>query len=340
MKNQLHNLIIISIVLLLGLSSCATSATPLAPSQTVSPPTNTPKQLPPSPVPMPTLPAVCQSLESHETLSDLSGEEVVVGMVERLNAGDVTGAMAYFAEDARFYILSIPPVAYEENFGNEAICRTWANYVNDKLEWNITILTLNNIESGELITARSTIWLDSYLQLGAEPIELKESVLVKDGKIVEYSRWLTKESLAQLRTVLPSSYFLRPESAPGISSTTPGSEFDVIFSDNSCVYNGPAIWQAGYLDINVEVKDDAHKYALVFVYLQEGTDIFDIAVSHNVHDVVGARETSYEFAPKENTTIKHLVGGDRMFLMCFTVKPTHGPGGLFGPFEVRSDTKP
>ena len=328
MKNKLHNLIIASIVLLLGLSSCAAPTTSFLPTQTAPPP---------SPVPTPTLPAVCQSLKSLETPSDLSGEEVITKMVERLNAGDVTGAMAYFAEDAHFYIRSLPPVAYEENFGNEAICQTWAKYVNDKLEWNITIKTLDNIESGELITAQSTIWLDSYLQLGTEPIELKESILVKDGKIVEYSRWLTKESLAQLRTVLPSSYFLRPEPAPGISSTTPGSEFDITFSDKSCVYNGPAIWEAGFLDINVEVKDDAHKYALVFVYLQEGTDIFDITVSSNVHDQPGARKTQYEFAPKENTTFQHLVGGDRMFLVCYSAeKATHGPAGMFGPFKVRS----
>ena len=330
MKNQLNNLIIASIVLFLGVSSCTTPATSSPPTQ-ITPP--------PSPVPISTLPAVCQSLQSLETPSNLSGEEVITNMIERLNAADVTGAMAYFAEDAHFYILSIPPVVYEENFGNEAICQTWAKYVNDNLEWNITILTLTNIESGELITAQSTIWLDSYLQLGAEPIELNESILVKDGKIIEYSRSVTKESLAQLRTVLPSSYFLRPEPALGISTATPGSEFGVIFSDNSCVYNGPAIWEAGFLDINVEVKDDAREYVLVFVYLQEGTDIFDIAVSStgNVHNLPGARETYYEFSPKENTTIKHLVGGDRMFLVCLSAeKATHGFVGMFGPFEVRS----
>jgi hypothetical protein len=49
----------------------------------------------------------------------------------------------------------------------------------------------------------------------------------------------------------------------------------------------------------------------------------------------------YQFAPKENTTIQHLVGGDRMFLVCISAeKATHGFVGMFGPFEVRADTIP
>lgn len=347
MKNQPNRLIVVFIVSIMGLSSCAAPATPSLPTQNVSlTAANTPTSPPPTkiaaplpPTPTPTLPPVCQSLEAQEISIDISGQEVVTGMVERLNAGDVTSAMAYFAEDAHVYIMSIPPVVYEENFGREAICRTWANYVNDNLEWKLADITLTNIESGEFITAKSMVWLDSYLQFSAAPIELNENILVKDGRIIEYSRWLTKESLAQLRTVLPNDYFLRPEPSPAISSTTPGSEFGVIFSDNSCVYNGPAIWKAGFLDIDVEVKDD-YKYALVFVYLQEGTDIFDIAVANNVFDLAGARKTEYDFAPKENTTIQHLVGGTRMFLLCYSEKATDGPVGMFGPFEVRSDVIP
>ncbi|HKJ38783.1 MAG TPA: hypothetical protein VJ972_08400, partial [Anaerolineales bacterium] len=80
MKKQSHILITVFIVLFLGLSSCTISNTPLVPTQTASPPTDTPTKLPPSPVPTPTLPAVCQSLESQETPSDLSGEEVVSKM--------------------------------------------------------------------------------------------------------------------------------------------------------------------------------------------------------------------------------------------------------------------
>ena len=341
MKNQRNRLIMVFIISVIGLSSCATPTISFPPTQTSpSPKTNSPGSLTLTitatllpPTHTPTLPPVCQSLEAQEISPDISGQEVVTGMVERLNNGDVVGAMAYFAEDAHVYIMSIPPVVYEENFGKEAICRTWANYVNDNLEWELADMTLTNIESGEFITAKSTIRLDSYLQLGAAPIELNENILVKNGRIIEYSRWLEKESLAQLRTVLPNDYFLRPEPAPGISSTTSGSEFDVIFLDNSCVYNGPAIWKAGFLDINVEVIDD-YKYALVFVYLQEGTDIFDIAVANNVFDLAGARKSEYDFAPKENTIIQHLVGGNRMFLLCYSEKATDGPVGMFGPFEV------
>ena len=153
MKIQPNYLVIVFTVSILGLSSCATPESPLQPTRNVSlPAANTPTLLPATktatpllPTPTPTLPPICQSLEAPEISTDISGQEVVAGMVERLNAGDVTGAMAYFAEDAHIYIMAIPPVVYEENFGKEAICRTWANYVSDNLEWKIADITLNNI---------------------------------------------------------------------------------------------------------------------------------------------------------------------------------------------------
>ena len=343
MKNRYKNLIIGYFVLVIILSGCANQVTPLQPTQTVPPPTRIPTQLPPTeaptitpPIQTPTLPPVCQSLETQVANSGLPADEVVSGMVERLNVGDVTGAIAYFSEDIHGYIIGFPPEVYEENLGKEAFCRTWVNYVNDNLEWEMSVVTSTNTESGTTIAADSRIWLDSYRQMNAFPIEFYDYFHVKDGRIVEYSRKLKPESLAKLREALPNDYFLRSKPGPGISSTTPGSEFNIVFSDLSCTYDGPAVWKSGFLNVGVEVKDD-HEYALVFVYLKKDNDIFDIAVSGNVHTLPEARKSQYEFFPGDSTTIQHLVGGDRMFLLCFTKKATEGPVGMFGPFEVRKE---
>jgi len=162
-------------------------------------------------------------------LSDLSAEDVVSGMVEQLNAGDVPRAMAYFAEDIHGYIIGFPPVVYEENLGKEAFCRTWVNYVNDNLEWEISVVTSTKTESGTTIAADSKRWLNSYRQMNASPIEFHDYFHVKDGRIVEYSRKLKPESLTKLRETLPDDYFLRTEPGPGISSIIPGAEFDITF---------------------------------------------------------------------------------------------------------------
>jgi ketosteroid isomerase-like protein len=329
MKNPL----IVIFIFVIGLSGCATPVTPLPSTQTATLPTPTHTPTPIPPTQTPTLPPVCQSLKSQETPSDLSGREVVSEMVERLNAGDVIGAMSYFAEDARVYIIGVPPTGFEEIRGAEAICRIWANYVSDNLEWEITILSAHNSPDGVFITSKSKISLDYYRQYDAVPNEFFDNIVVEDGKIIEYSLTLKEESLAKLRSAL-SDVFQPSEFATDPSSATPGSEFNITFSDFTCTYDGPAVWKSGVLDINGEVKDD-QVYALIFVHVDEGKDFFDLAVASGGHVPYWARFTAFDFGPGEMKTVQHTVGGTRMYLMCLEEKMTSTPIGLFGPFEVK-----
>lgn len=39
--------------------------------------------------------------------------EIIEGMVARMNAGDVEGSLAYFADDAMAYIIGLPPTGME-----------------------------------------------------------------------------------------------------------------------------------------------------------------------------------------------------------------------------------
>ena len=183
----MNKLMVKFVFLVIGLGSCATPPTPLPP--TLIPPTLTP-----------TLPPVCQSLESQEVPSNLSEREVVSEMIAQMNAGDVAGAMAYFAEDARVYIIGVPPIGFEENRGKEAICRTLADFVNDNLEWEITILSAFNSPKGVLITSKSNIWLDFYRQLDVAPNKFFENIFIEDGKISEYSLTLNEEFFSQVKS--------------------------------------------------------------------------------------------------------------------------------------------
>jgi hypothetical protein len=317
---------------ILLLSGCAASATtstsiPLPPSQTATPPLPT---QPPS-TPTATLPPVCQSLESQETSSDLSGREVVSAMVERLNDSDVPGAMAYFAEDARAYIIGLPPIGFESFRGKEAICRTWAEDVSDNFEWELTILSALNSSNGTLIFAKSKTWLDFYRQLEVAPNEFYDSFIVEDGKITEYAATLKPESLAQLRSVLS------PEPTPDTSSETPGLEFSVMFSDLTCTYEGPAVLKSGKVDVKGEVNDQemSYGYALMIVTIDESRDFFDLAVVSGGDAPYWVRYTPYDFGPGERKTYEYTAGGMPLYLMCFAEKPTTNPIGLFGPIEVR-----
>ncbi len=328
----MKNMMIVIVFLVIVLSGCATSVTPIPVTQTITipPPTNTPTALPPTSTP--TLPPECQTLEDREISPDISSREFVSEMVAHLNAGDVAGATAFFAEDAQLYILGLPPVGYEALHGKEAICRVWANYVSDNLEWELTIISANNSQNGTLITAKSKIWLDYYRQMNVAPNEFSNNIVIEDGKIIEYSLILKENSLTKLRSALADT-FLSTGSMPDIDSA-PASEISLTFSDLSCNYVGPTVWKSGSLDVNGEVKDD-QVYTLIFVHVDEGKDHFDLAIASGGHVPYWARYTAFDFGPGETKTVQHTVGGTRMYLMCFADKMSTTPIGLFGPFEVK-----
>ena len=127
---------------------------------------------------------------------------------------------------------------------------------------------------------------------------------------------------------------MRSEFAADTSSTTPGTEFNIVFSDNTCSYDGSVIWKSGSIDINGEVKDD-QEYSLLFISVDEGKDFFDLAIVSGGHKPYWARYTAFDFGPEEYKTVQHTVGGERMYLMCVVEKGTTIPIGLFGPFETK-----
>ena len=321
------------IVLMIILSGCATPTTPLPHLQTATqiPATRTPTLLPPTPTP--TLPPVCQSLSEGNTPVDLTAKEIVSEMISRLNAGDVNGAMALLSTDARFYRIGVPPSGFETFHGTEAICRMLANLVSDGLEWELTILSAHNSENGVFITSKSKISTDYYNKISEEPNEFSNNIVVKDGQIVEFSSTLKEGSLKKLRGGLAEISPLE-EPVPPSTSTSPGSEFSITFSDFTCTYEGPAVWKSGELNIHGVVKDQ-QSYSLFFVHVDESKDYFDLAIVSGGHAPYWARYTGFDFGAGENKTVQHSVDGQRMYLLCFVEKVTTTPIGIFGPYQIQ-----
>ena len=104
MKRFFSHITVSLVILVLGLTSCSGQAVQPAPD-----PTSTAI---PSPEPKP------------ETAS-----EIVQAMVDRMNAGDPEGSLAYFADDAVAYIIGLPPTGMEVYTGKEQIRTLWQDSV-------------------------------------------------------------------------------------------------------------------------------------------------------------------------------------------------------------------
>jgi hypothetical protein len=331
------------IFLIIGLIGCTpqaatlqlTEATaPLSPTNTSVLPTNT-SVPPPTPTATSPLPPVCQFLEPQETSSELKPKEVVSEMVEILNTGDVATAMSYFAEDARVFVLGVPPNGYQVMFGKEEICRFLAGYADNNVEWELTDLFSVPSYGGSSVSAFSNIGLDVYRELGVISLQFIEKFWLFDGKIVEYSAYLHVDSLTQLRDVLPEIAFTKPDT----SSATPGSEVTVVISNNLSTYEGSTMWQSGYIDFTIEIIDHKdEEYGCFNVHIDEGFDVFDLASALNptgIRPAWARYRIIFDFGYWDTSTKQHHIsagGLGEMYLVCMGRRDTII--GLFGPFEV------
>ena len=304
-----------------------TETPPRSPSTAILPP---PTRLPPTPTPP--LPPVCQSLESQDTLSGLSGSEIVIEMIARLNDNDVGEAMSYFAEDARIYISGVPPVGFEIHAGKEAICRILAGYASNNVEWEVKINTANTFSNVTRITAKSKVWLDPYRQHGAAPNMFSDFIVVKDGRITQYAQTLYEESLAKLRTNLPDDF---PKTTPDKSA--PGSTANISFSDITCTYHGPTTWKTGEFEFNLEIKDQGEvQYGLVLINLDEGYDFFDLATAIDEGKPAWVRYSNIaEYTGWKSKVVQYSMQGNPKYLMCMAEQVSDYVIGLIGPFEVQ-----
>lgn len=340
--NQCINLRVLTCtIILFFLTACGQASDPspptIAPTETAVP-TFTPVPPTSTPTPTPTLPPICQSLQAEETPASLTGAQVVEEMVAKLTAGDVAGAMAYFSEDALAYFIGIPPAGFEAVHGKAAICGVMAKHVSDNLKWNLTITSefkgLTTATNQYSVKAQSEIWLDSYQQAGVISSQFNDTFHVIDGKITDYAAILTEDSLAEWRPFI-KEFQAQQESLRAHSPEAAGSDFNVVFSDFECTFEGPSVWKYGKANFGIEVKDHSdYQHGYVIINLDQGYDYFDLAVATDSGKPSWVRYADiFDLRQREKETTTYTVAGINKYLMCFSNKEEHIIG-LLGPFPV------
>jgi hypothetical protein len=257
----------------------------------------------------------------------------VMGMVERMNAGDLEGALAYWADDAVVYFYGLPPTGTEIYRGKEQIHSVFEENVSSHLQWEVDIRSI----VGDEVNARAKTWHDFTRQLGVAPLEATEVYLINDGKIVTYAWTVTEESLARLKPALAEVMPSEPPAAP--SSENPVSEMKVTISEGACTYDGPMTLQAGEIQVTMDVKDqDKTLYALTFFNLAQDKDFADLMASTpesgppawadmiSIHTLGAGKSETYSFTVEEGP----------VYGICWS-QPPDLPMGALGPFSISPD---
>ncbi len=306
MKTCLKNLVVLFLALALCLAGCAAPAT----------------QPPATPVAVP----VTGGEKADNPLA-----QVVLDMVERLNAGDLEGSLGYFADDAITYFVGLPPTGMEIYRGKDGIRPIWDDCIKNHFKMEVEIVSV----SGEVVNARSKTWHDFTRQLGVAPNEFIEAYVVKDGKIALYSSTITGEALAKFKPALAAVMPPEPTAAP--STDTPVSEITVMIADGTCSYTGSLVLQAGEIKVNVDASAETQKaYGLTFFNLKADKDLLDLmaATSESVPPAWSNMLTEWQVGPGASRTYSFTAKQGPLYLVCWSKPPDLAVGNV-GPFEVR-----
>ena len=307
MRTFLSRIVVSLIILALSLTGCSEQTGQSAPNPT---PTNMPS-LEPKP----------------ETPS-----EIVQAMVDRMNAGDVEGSLAYFANDAMAYIVGLPPTGMEVYAGKEQIRALWQDSVANHFQWEVNITST----VGNIVNVQAKTWHDFTRQLGVAPLEYNDVYEVKNGKITTYGTTITYDALARFKPALAE---VMPAEEPAIPSTEQHvSEMTITIAGGTCTYEGSMILNKGQINVTVNV-DDQNKdaYGITFFTLDSGKDILDLMAStvqssppswSNMFSIV-------EVGPSVSKSYNFTAEDGPIYLVCWS-KPPDLPIGNAGPIEVIS----
>jgi len=126
-----------------------------------------------------------------------------------LNAGDVAGALALFADDA------VLTTQQGQLVGKEQI-RTWLERV---VAQNSRVEPVNRQVDGDKVTWQSNFFRKDIASLSNEPLEANAEAIVQEGKIKSFSSILTDEAQAKLEAAQPAQD--ATAAAPAQDAATP-----------------------------------------------------------------------------------------------------------------------
>lgn len=254
----------------------------------------------------------------------------VMGYAERLNAGDLEGALAYFDDDAMFYVLGLPPGGFEMLSGKEQIRTMLEENITSHFKMEVEVLRVVD----DVVTARTTTWHDFTREIGVAPVEATEVYVIEDGKIATEAWHVSEESLAKFKAALAE--VLPAEAEPAPSPESPVSEMMVTFAGGTCTYDGPLALQAGEIAVTMDVRDqDREKYGLAFFNPAPGKDMADLmaaTIQPEPPDWAGLLSL-HSTLPGENNRYSLKIESGPVYLVCLS-KPPHLAIGAIGPYAV------
>lgn len=121
-------------------------------------------------------------------------------MAAALNAGDVHGAMAFFADDAVVKLVpASPPPGSPDTYDGEEEIRAWfESLVADNVEIAVEVLDAY----GETVTTRTSTWMDGTGELGVAPLVATETYTIPAGKIEGFTWGISDESLVSVQALM------------------------------------------------------------------------------------------------------------------------------------------
>jgi uncharacterized protein (TIGR02246 family) len=111
-----------------------------------------------------------------------------------LNAGDVEGALALFADDA------VLTIRGDQLVGKDEI-RTWLERI---VAQNSRIEPVNRQVAGDKVTWQTNFFRKDIASLSDEPLAANAEAVVQEGKIKSFSSILTDEAQARLEAAQPA----------------------------------------------------------------------------------------------------------------------------------------
>ncbi len=300
-------ILIIALIAITGMAGCA-SASQIAEAQAAS-------------TPQPEI----QTLPTVDPKA-----EIILNMVEQLNAGNVDESLAYFADDALLYFIGMPPTGIEFYGGPEGLRPMWEYCVNDHFKEEIEITKV----VGDLVYANGKTWMDFTQQLGVAPNEFIEIYQVKDGKITTYGSTMTEAALSRFKPAFFEAMPPEPTALP--SSDPPVSEISVTIAGGTCTTDNPNALQAGEVNVKLNVEDeDKSLYALYLFTLDPDKDIVDLMASTAYSSPPSWADVllEKELGPGKSETYTVMLEKGPVYLICFSQPPAL-PIGNAGPFEV------
>ena len=120
--------------------------------------------------------------------------KVVTDHLIPFKAGDLEGALAYYADDAIYRIEFMD----ETYTGADEILAWWEGLQEQHFDIEVEVVDVD----GNKVTTHTKTWIDFTREMGIAPLEATEVYVVEDGKITSGTWTPTEETVAKLQAAM------------------------------------------------------------------------------------------------------------------------------------------